>query len=523
MEQPTPKEIARIQANVAKMRAAKAPEEDVIAYLQHEDSLAAAAPKHDTTINARNLLRSAGQGATFMFSDEIGKALGVGQGPGGLADRESQKAFQHDHPIADFFAKLGGGVVAPAVAALAAPEALAGAGVAGVASMGAAQGALSGAGEAEGGFNDRLMPAAIGAGAGAVAAPALMGAGKLLGGAAGMLSNRLFPEPAAKKAVARAARGLLDNPAAVASRMDEVNALAPGGSSMASAAVAPETGNPRFLTMARGVGADAKAAASTEAGLSGQNAALKAGRDAIGAKIEALNTNVTVTPQLRAAMSKVSKVLGGQTPEVPAAGPAGFPAPAGLQPTSLTAPPPPSETMGTGDMLDALSRLSVKMRSLDEQGIDATGVTKHDVAEAQRALKDVIYKEVPGFKPLHQQYAKLADETRSVDQLTAQVERSRQNHAGNDAYGTSGGSLGGSLPKGSHSLVVGVLDKLFANKAASADAVNRFVMTPTDSKAVQALIDAAPKPLPAGLRGLLKAATASPVNATRSLLFPSNQ
>src|SRR4051812_30040854 len=43
-------------------------------------------PQKDTSINARNLLRSAGQGATFGFSDELG-----------LTDRDAQKAFQHDH------------------------------------------------------------------------------------------------------------------------------------------------------------------------------------------------------------------------------------------------------------------------------------------------------------------------------------------------------------------------------------------------------------------------------------------
>src|SRR3954469_17339315 len=98
--QPDPKEMARIQANVAKMRSAGAPEEDVLAYLQHEDSQPHASAPSDSGISWRDIGRAATQGATFGFGDELG-----------LTDRAKESAFKQGHPVVDFLAKMGGGLV----------------------------------------------------------------------------------------------------------------------------------------------------------------------------------------------------------------------------------------------------------------------------------------------------------------------------------------------------------------------------------------------------------------------------
>jgi hypothetical protein len=140
------------------------------------------------------LARSAAQGATFNFADEIeagARALydtAVGSAPfsesygRNVADiRQSLEGFREEHPALAFGAELGGAVLAPGLGAAkfagtAAPT-LAGRVVRGL-GVGAAAGGLAGAGAAEGGLAERGKGAVGGAvvGGGIGAAIPLAGA-----------------------------------------------------------------------------------------------------------------------------------------------------------------------------------------------------------------------------------------------------------------------------------------------------------------------------------------------------------
>jgi hypothetical protein len=173
------------------------------------------------------------------------------------------------------------------------------------------------------------------------------------------------------------------------------------------------------------------------------------------------------------------------------------------------------ETVDVQVLRDALSRLRFLGRQAARKGIDANGLTTHDIAQAQNALEGVLYSHSPEFQGLDQQYAQLANETRSTNRLLNEVQVSRRNYPANVAYGTGSGSLGGSLPKGTASAVKSLIDNILTNKTATADAVARMVVRPGAS--VADLVAAAPgkarvgpavrtalaSQLPAALRGLL--------------------
>jgi hypothetical protein len=438
----------------------------------------------DTALSAHNAGRAAVQGATFGFGDELH-----------LTDPKAETAFKKAHPVVDFLSKLGGGIVAPAVATAAAPEVLGTATAA--AGIGALTGGLTAAGEDNGGsITDRAKSAAGGAALGAPAALVGYGGAKMIGGGIGAIIDRLFPTRAGTRAVGKAAADILSpsDVARAAARQDAVNAIAPGASSPASAAV-PATGKPipRFTSLVRGVGASPTAAASAEQSLSGQVAAQQAGRKVIGAQIDALASDVPVTPDLVSALSKARVVLGGKAPAVT----------------------PETQVVSTNDIREALSQLSFIGRQLEKGGINANGITKNDVQQATSALRSVLYTHEPRFAPLDQQYAQLANETRSTNRLLNEVQVSRRNYPANVAYGTGSGSLGGSLPKGTASAVKSLIDNILTNKTATADAVARMVVRPGAS--VADLVAAAPgkarvgpavrtalaSQLPAALRGLL--------------------
>jgi hypothetical protein len=507
-----PGQLARIQANVAKMRSMGAPDEDVVAYLQHEDSQTGSMTPAQipTDVNIHNLLRSAAQGASLGFAGKFG-----------MVDTDKAKAFQHAHPVYDFLAKAGGGIVAPAAAALMAPEAAAGLGVGGLMALGAGQGAIESANASDGGLKDRAASAAEGAGLGALTTGATVGAGKLVNEGVGLLARKLAPDWSAKRALGGAARGLLDDPAAVQSRMNDVNALAPGGSTPATAAIAPETGKPRLLSVVRTVGASPEAARAAEAATVAQRDALTQGMRAIGDKMNALNTDVPITPELRATLNQAKHVLGASRVDVP---PPDVPDvnPLGIEKSTPFQLDPEQHTISTSELRTTLSDLRVKMRALEQQGIDANGVTKHAVRQAHDALKGIVYDQVPGYQPLDAQYGTLADETRALDQVSPAIENSRQNHAGHSVAGTAPGSLGASLPSGAHGAGL-LLEKLFANKEAGADATARYVLSPSEHDAVQNLLNLAPKKTAARTRGLLHAAltTSALPGAMRGLLSPA--
>jgi hypothetical protein len=160
-------------------------------------------PGVNTTIRRgsypENIMRQATQGATFGFADEVGSALGALRAYftddeyGQLYDRileqnrEQDKAFQAENPVAATAAQIGGAVAtAPFTPALQAARgaglgARAGAGLVTGAATGAAYGAGTGegmAGRAEGAVTGGLL------GAGAGAALPVVGAGLRAAGGA---------------------------------------------------------------------------------------------------------------------------------------------------------------------------------------------------------------------------------------------------------------------------------------------------------------------------------------------------
>lgn len=478
VQQPSPQEIARIQANVVKMRSMGAPESDVVAYLQHEDSQASAAPAMDTSLSLRNLGRSAMQGATFGFGDEIG-----------LTDRAKENAFKAEHPIADLLAKLGGGAVAPVAAVMAAP--VLGTSALGAAGLGAGMGLLTGAGEADGSMTDRAKGAIQGGLLGAGGGVAGYGAGKLLGGLASKALDRAYPE----RAVARSASSILTPN--VASKMADVNAIAPGGASIATASV-PQSGSkaPAMLPMLRAVGANPKAASSAEASIVGQKAALKAARDAIGEKMDALKGEIPITPEARGVFAAARELLGAKGPKVPDAAESVDLNGLGLEKSVPFSFDPEKKTVDVQELRDALSRLKFMERQAVKRGVDAQGVTLHDIAQARAGLQSYIYEHVPGFEALDRPYAIASDQLGQAEKALKTVQSSRANYAANKAMGATSGSLGGSLPRGSHGMIMDLLDKIFTDKAGAADAVAQMIAKPGGPEMVRNILSKAPSTRP---------------------------
>src|SRR5690348_5066537 len=95
----------RITQNIAAMRSQGATEHDIETYLTQIEGLK---PQESM---AKGVGRALVQGATYNFGDELG-----------LTNRDAEKAFQQNHPVADFLAKMVGGVAAPAAAVIAAPS-----------------------------------------------------------------------------------------------------------------------------------------------------------------------------------------------------------------------------------------------------------------------------------------------------------------------------------------------------------------------------------------------------------------
>lgn len=504
---PSPQELARIQGNVAKMRAAGAPESDVAAYLQHEDSLTQNAPAPtNTDLSFRNLGRSFTQGATFGFGDEMG-----------LTNRDAENAFKAQHPIADFASKMLGGSIAPIAATVAAPEVAATAG--GAALMGGVTGALQGAGDADGSIKDRLVGGGIGGLLGAVGGAVIH---HMIGGAgtvAGKIADRTDPE----RAVARSASTIMTPD--LKARLAAVDQIAPGGASIATAAV-PQTGetSSRFLPMLRAVGADPKSGALAERNLMAQKGALDVARKGLGSQMDALDGELPITADARGVLGKVREVLGSKAPSVPAAAASAT----GDNPLGIEMSVPFSfgehqQTLTIQDARDALSRLRYMERQAVKRGTEANGPTLHEIASARAGLQSYIYDNAPGFEALDKPYATASDQLRRTSTALKTVQRSRANYAGNDAFGATSGSLGGSLPRGSHGVVMDLLDHILTNRAGAADAVARRITAPGGPQLVDQLLSR----VPSGTAGRTAQRIAAPTTATmipalRGLLFPAD-
>lgn len=176
----------RIRANVQKMRAMNAPQEDVDAYLATEqvtpEQERASMPR-TAMENVRGGLGSALQGATLNFSDELVGGLRGALSPSmtmaeGIADERKQLGeFREANPKTAFALEMAGGAV-PAIATMGAGSAAAQSArpLLNLAKLAGAEGAVAGVGAGEGtqgriigGGLGGLLGFGLGAGAGKLA------------------------------------------------------------------------------------------------------------------------------------------------------------------------------------------------------------------------------------------------------------------------------------------------------------------------------------------------------------------
>lgn len=141
----------------------------------------------DTSVGGRNLARSAIQGASFNFGDELLGLLPESMGGGEAGKQEMRlrdQLFAKEHPVVNAVAGAAGGLAVPGLGAGSLMRGSASLGAAALrgAASGAVAGGLAGAGSGEG-AEDRLgragMGAAVGGAAGAVI-PATVGAARYL-------------------------------------------------------------------------------------------------------------------------------------------------------------------------------------------------------------------------------------------------------------------------------------------------------------------------------------------------------
>jgi hypothetical protein len=162
------------------------------------------AQSQDTSLSLRNLGRSAIQGAAFEYGDELLGVLPEALGGGEAAKEEMrlrQEMFRDEHPVADFAAGVGAGLVVPGGLGAAAAR-RAGAGLAARAATGMAAGGSAGfvAGTGSGeGMEDRLSRGRTGA---------VLGGALGLGLPVGAAGVRAVADPALR--ASRRVRGAID-------------------------------------------------------------------------------------------------------------------------------------------------------------------------------------------------------------------------------------------------------------------------------------------------------------------------
>lgn len=491
---------------------------------------AAAQPSSPAPITARDIGRAALQGATLHWGDEAAKLAHL---PASMQpDMRAQVTFAKNHPVANFLAQLGGGVAAPVAAAFAAPEL---ATVGGAAALGGAAGLISGAGDqnpndtSPGQMNSRANQAAVQGATGLIGGAAGHMLGQAAGKVGGAIMDRMDPQSvmgrvAAKlfgggvgpsRVVARNAEQFLTPD--VQTRMNAVNELAPGGASIANSTVRPGTNVPRFTGYVNnGVGQNGAAGATSEADLLGQTGALKAALPRIGAKIQANEKIVPVTPEVRSAIQKARSLVGDYAPNVPAAQPGPGPTVPGFEATGITIPPDASHVTTT-ELHDAISRLGDKLFDFERQGINAPGIVAHDYTDAMQSLRDVMYKAAPELKPIDQQYAMIADQLRTTKPLLEAAQRSRENFSATNVTGTQPSPIGTNPVPTKHSIITGLTNKLFVNGKATAPEIARYLTAPGGSDAVSKLLSRLPAAHPVAQK--LTDATASTLGRTASGMF----
>jgi len=301
------------------------------------------------------------------------------------------------------------------------------------------------------------LGAAAGGGVGALTGHAAEGA--IAGGLGGGLLGLHEPVTESDRATAILRR----LPPNAAQHMADIEAVAPGGSSIAGAA--PRLDNPaksRLWQALKGAGADPEAGLSAEQQTVSRLDALQEGRKAIGKQLNQIASPLEVDDELKPVLATVRKALGNQTPA-----PSGAEDPriAEIQTRYKDDPklqaialkqigvdPEAAGTVEAEDLADALSTLNFNLRQAEKKGVDAQGVRKYTLKQAHDALHSYLDQKFEGtdLHDLHSKYRMLSDEIRRIGPkgILTKVVDSRGNFMANTLAGKGAASVGGSISVG---------------------------------------------------------------------------
>lgn len=190
------------------------------------------------TSTAGNVARAVGQGATFGFGDELAALASTTTGQPYQEALQRERAglarFQSTNPKTAMALELGGSV-APGLAAAPLAVGKTALGTAGrMAGVGAAEGALYGAGVGET-ADERVNNAAWGAGVGAAASPAIALGGASINRVTGAVRNAVSPSGASRKDIHRALVRDEMTPDQLIAENRRLQALKPGEATVADA------------------------------------------------------------------------------------------------------------------------------------------------------------------------------------------------------------------------------------------------------------------------------------------------
>jgi hypothetical protein len=456
-------------------------------------------PAFDTSRSLSNMGRAFRQGATYNFGDELG-----------LVDPAKEAAFAKANPWTDLGMKAAGGVLAPAVALAAAPEVLGGLGVA--SAMGAGGVGLSTLGDKQGGVMDRLRasatPGTALAMAGGALAPFVF---NRLGAGISALLNRAAPT----RLIGKAGADVLSSD--VAPHMAEIDALAPGGTSVGTATIPRDangmpvgTGSPRFLKALSDLSANPGAAREAEGVLLTQRNVLQKGLDAVGDKMNLLDGDIPVTPRLQSALEAAQDIVGAKnSPDITLPQPSMI-----LNARGQPALPTGPATVGVQDARLTLSQLRgiVEQLANANQSGAQNGAALFRASQAERALSAELRAARPDFGALDRDYALLKGENEAAFTNLKAIQQARGRALSNTVAGRAPGSPSIGVPLSPKALALGAVNVLTGNPSPkAAQAMLDYIVRPSASP--DALAALAPKPLGrasnAAIRGVMTALPAS--------------
>lgn len=386
--------------------------------------------------NAGRALR---HGASMGWDDEaIGAIEG---GDAGSTARLRDKAYSAEHPWLAGGLKTLGGIAAPFLASLAAPEVL-GAGGVGAAggrmlAAGAAAGATAGAGEADPG--SRLEGAVKGGAAGLLAGPAVGLAAK--GAAALGRGVRNMAIPGEQRAVKQAGRMMPDGLGQQAARQEM---LAPG--SFLPAGASPEAAQ----HVAAGVGANPSAAMA-----------------AAGRVRRALKTVTDAREDVGTAYDDVGKAVGP------------MPVDNDLRDILHLVG---EDNLGMGQTVGFPALHDVRTKYAEKLGKATTAKQKETFGKFKERLNEWLTARISYLPEIDSRYAFLSRTKENYEKLLETVERSNMAHGKNELYGAETGSIGGTLTTGgARGLAQRAMAALTPGKAMRAGDVANTLVAPADA------------------------------------------